>query len=216
VAATLGVLVAAVDYRRAPEHRYPVPLDDCFDAFMWLTERPYVDPARVAVAGASAGGGLAAGVALRARDREVRAPAFQLLSYPALDDRTAVRVDLDERNARVWDNRANLFAWRCYLGVEPGSPDVSPFAAPGRHPDLSGLPPAWIGVGTADLFHEEVVTYGQRLREAGVGCEIHVIDGAFHGFDAVCPDAPVSHEYRAAQLDALGRALNRSPSSEDR
>jgi acetyl esterase/lipase len=206
VAAELGVLVAAVDYRLAPEHRFPTALEDCNDALGWLAARADVDRGRIAIGGASAGGGLAAALALLARERGDVTPAFQLLSYPMLDDRTALRADIDERYLRLWDNRANHFGWRAYLGQEPGGPDVSPLAAPARSEDLAGLPPAWIGVGTLDLFHDEDLAYAARLREAGVACELHVVEGAFHGFDAVLPKAGVSRHYWDVQIDALRRA----------
>ncbi len=156
---SLGIVVAAVGYRLAPEHRFPVPLHDCHDALAWLAGQPSVDPTRVAVGGASAGGGLAAALALLARERGEVPLAFQLLAYPMLDDRTAVRTDIDESNFKMWNNKANHFGWRSYTGHRPGSDKVSGLAAPSRHDDLSGLPPAWIGVGTLDLFHDEDVAY---------------------------------------------------------
>jgi acetyl esterase/lipase len=207
LAAELGALVAAVDYRLAPEHRFPVPLHDCHDALVWLAGRHDVDPERVAIGGASAGGGLAAALALLARDRGEVRPAFQLLSYPMLDDRTALRTDIDERHFRLWNNRANAFGWRSYTGLEPGSPEVGPLAAAARGDDLSGLPPAWIGVGSLDLFLDEDLAYATRLRAAGVPCAVHVVEGAFHGFDSVRPGASVTGQFRAAQVDALAPLL---------
>lgn len=206
-AGRLGILVAAVDYRLAPEHPHPTPVHDCHDALAWLAKRPDVDARRVAVGGASAGGGLAAALALLARERGEVDLAFQLLVYPMLDDRTATRTDIDERGFRMWSNRANAFGWRCYTGCEPGSDAIDGVAAPARHPDLSALPPAWIGVGTLDLFCEEDRVYARRLQEAGVPCALEEVSGAFHGFDAVRPKAAVSRDFRAAQLRALGAAL---------
>ena len=205
----LGALVAAVDYRLAPEHPFPVPLLDCHDALVWLAGRGDVDVERVAIGGASAGGGLAASLALLARDRGEVRPAFQLLSYPMLDDRTALRTDIDERHFRLWNNEANRFGWRSYTGQEPGSPGVDPLAAPARSEDLAGLPPAWIGVGSLDLFLAEDLAYADRLRGAGVPCDVHVVDGAFHGFDSVRPRASVTDQFRAAQVDALAPLLVR-------
>lgn len=199
----LGALVAAVDYRVAPEHPHPVPLHDCHDALAWLARRPDVDAARVAIGGASAGGGLAAALALLARDRGEVTPAFQLLTYPMLDDRTALRADIDERNLRLWNNKSNRFGWQSYTGLAPGSAGIGALAAPARCDDLSGLPPAWIGVGSLDLFLDEDLAHAQRLRDAGVPCSVHVADGAFHGFDAVRPRASVSEDFRAAQIEAL-------------
>ncbi len=208
LARELGIVVAAVDYRRAPEYPFPVPLHDCHDALVWLAARPDVDATRVAVGGASAGGGLAAGLALLARERGEVALVFQLLVYPMLDDRTAVRTDVDERHVRLWNAASNRFGWRSYLGAEPGDAGVDPLAAPARHAELRGLPPAWIGVGSLDLFLDEDRAYAARLREAGVLCELDVVPGAFHGFDAVRPGAGVSRAFRSAQARALGGVLD--------
>jgi acetyl esterase/lipase len=135
----LGIIVAAVDYRLAPDHPFPAPLHDCHDALAWLARRPDVDPNRVAVGGASAGGGLAAALALLAHQRgEVRL-VFQLLTYPMLDDRTAIRTDGDERHFRMWNTKANRFGWQSYLGHPPGGTAVSGLAAPARLDDLAQL-----------------------------------------------------------------------------
>ena len=169
-AQSLGIVVAAVEYRLAPEHPFPVPLHDCYEALTWLARQPQVDPARVAVGGASAGGGLAAALALLAHERGEVQLAFQLLAYPMLDDRTAARAGITDTNFRLWNNTANRFGWQSYTGLPPGSHEVTGLAAPSRYGDLSGLPPAWIGVGTLDLFHDEDRAYERRLREAGVDC----------------------------------------------
>jgi acetyl esterase/lipase len=203
----LGIIVAAVEYRLAPEQPFPVPLDDCYDALLWLAHQPNVDATRIAVGGASAGGGLAAALALLAHERGEVQLAFQLLSYPMLDDRTANRLDVDERNFRLWNTKANRFGWQSYLGHSPGGPGVSGLAAPSRYDDLGGLPPAWIGVGTLDLFHDEDVAYAQRLSAAGVTCDLEVVKGAFHGFDLIRPKAGVAQAFRSAQVAALGAAL---------
>ena len=207
VAHRLGILVAAVGYRRAPEHPFPVPLEDCHDGLAWLAKQPGVDPDRIAIGGASTGGGLAAGLALLARERGQVLPVFQLLSYPMLDDRTTLRSDIEESHFRLWNQKSNRFGWQSYLGQTPGSAGVSGLAAPARHEDLSRLPPAWIGVGTCDLFHDEDVAYAGRLEQAGVPCQLHVVEGAFHGFDAVAPKARVSRDYQAAELAALAGGL---------
>jgi acetyl esterase/lipase len=203
----LGIVVAAVEYRLAPEQEFPVPLHDCYDALSWLALQPDVDAARLAVGGASAGGGLAAALALLALARGELQLAFQLLAYPMLDDRTATRVDVDERNFRLWNNKANRFGWQSYLGRPPGGVGVSGLAAPARVDDLGGLPPTWIGVGTLDLFHDEDAAYAERLQAAGVSCHLEVVPGAFHGFDLVRPKAGVSKAFRSAQVAALGAAL---------
>ena len=202
-----GAVVAAVEYRLSPEHPFPVPLDDCHDALAWLAARDEVDAGRVAIGGTSAGGGLAAGLALLARDRGEVHPVAQVLAYPMLDDRTVLRNDIDQRSLRLWDNRSNAFGWSSYTGLPPGSPAVPALAAPARYEDLTGLPPAWIGVGTLDLFHDEDVAYAGRLRDAGVDCELHVVEGAFHGFDGVVPRSQVSKEFLAGQDAVLAAAF---------
>ncbi|MGE2835239.1 alpha/beta hydrolase [Mycobacterium sp. SMC-4] len=194
----LGITVVAVNYRLAPEHPYPTPLEDCYAALQWLAALPSVDPARVAIGGASAGGGLAAALALLARDRGEIAVAAQILVYPMLDDRTVDRTGLDNPGHRLWNNSSNRFGWSAYL--KDADRDV---AVPARRTDLAGLPPAWIGVGTLDLFHDEDVAYAQRLRDAGVRCEVMVVDGAFHGFDGIAPKAQVSLDFFASQCALL-------------
>jgi acetyl esterase/lipase len=209
-ARTLGITVAAVTYRLAPQHPAPAALEDAFAALRWLSQNSGargIDPDRIAIGGASAGGGLAAGLALMARDRGDVVPAFQLLLYPMIDDRTTMRTDIDTRNLRMWTTKSNLYGWTSYLGRSPGGADVSPYAAPARSQDLSGLPPAWIGVGTLDLFHDEDVAYAERLNASGVPCTLDVIDGAFHGFNAVMPKAAVSKEVWWSQANALRAAL---------
>ncbi len=206
----LGILIAAVDYRLAPKYPFPAPLEDCHAALTWLHGNASalgVDPARIAIGGSSAGGGLAAGLALRVRDEGVIPLAFQLLLYPMLDDRTVLRTDLTDDDLRLWDTASNRYGWTSYLGAPPGSAGVSLYAAPARAPDLSGLPPAWLGVGTYDLFLDEDRGYAQRLRAAGVPCELKVVEAAYHGFDAVSRDVPVSQAFRASYLAALNQAL---------
>jgi acetyl esterase/lipase len=196
----LGVTVAAVDYRLAPEHPYPAPLEDCYAALTWLSALPAVDPARVAIGGASAGGGLAAALALLARDRGEVKPTLQLLAYPMLDDRSGSTAE--NPNYRLWGPKSNRFGWAAYLGN--ADPKV---AVPARHEDLSGLPPAWIGVGTNDLFHDEDLAYAARLTAAGVPCHIETVPGAFHGFDLIVPKASVSKAFFASQCASLRSAL---------
>jgi acetyl esterase/lipase len=199
-ARALGVTVAAVDYRLAPEHPYPAPLEDCYAALTWLAALPAVDPARIAIGGASAGGGLAAALALLARDRGEVTPALQVLAYPMLDDRSGSTPE--NPNYRLWGPKSNRFGWAAYLGN--ADPKV---AVPARHEDLSGLPPAWIGVGTHDLFHDEDVAYAARLTAAGVPTQIETVPGAFHGFDLVVPKADVSKAFFASQCASLRSAL---------
>ena len=203
----LGITVASVDYRLAPEHPYPAPLEDCYSALTWLAALPAVDQGRVAIGGASAGGGLAAALALLARDRGEVAPAFQLLAYPMLDDRSSLTVETaanaaNRANYRLWDDRSNRLGWKAYLGA--ADPRV---AVPARRDDLSGLAPAWIGVGTHDLFHDEDLAYAERLNRAGVPCQVEVVPGAFHGFDQVARKAAVSRRFFESQCESLRTAL---------
>ena len=198
--ARLGITVASVDYRLAPEYPYPAPLEDCYTALTWLAGLPAVDRGRIAIGGASAGGGLAAALALLARDRGEVAPIFQLLAYPMLDDRSSTTGD--KPNHRLWTTRSNHFGWTAYLG------DADPqIAVPARRDDLSGLPPAWIGVGTNDLFHDEDLAYAERLSGAGVPCEVEVVPGVFHGFDQFLPKAQVSRRFLDTQCNSLRVAL---------
>ena len=207
LARELGVVVASVEYRLAPEFPYPVPLEDCYKALLWLAAQPDVDGSRIAIGGASAGGGLAAGVALLDRERGEVGLVAQMLAYPMIDDRTAERADIDGRRLRMWNQRSNRFGWASYLGARFGG-DVPAPAAPSRCSHLRGLPPAWIGVGTNDLFHDEDVAYATRLRESGVPCELHVVPGAYHGFDLVEARAPISREFTEAYTDFLKDRLS--------
>ncbi|MBF6352790.1 MULTISPECIES: alpha/beta hydrolase [Nocardia] len=206
VARRLGVVAASVEYRLAPEHPFPAPLDDCYAALRWLATHPDVDADRIAIAGESAGGGLAAALALLARDHGEIRPVLQLLSYPMLDDRTCAESPLHPSRMRMWSRGSNRFGWSSYLGPAAGGA-VPPLAAPGRCDDLADLPSAWIGVGTNDLFHAEDVAYAERLRAAGVPCELYEVDGAYHGFDLVEAGTGVGRAYREARFTALSAAL---------
>ena len=202
----LGVMVVSVQYRFAPAHPFPAALDDCHGALEWLAAQPDVDPQRIAVGGASAGGGLAAAVCQAARERRRVRPALQLLVYPMLDDRTATRRELDDPGHRMWDRRSNAYGWASYLrGWNRAAPPR--FAVPARTEDLSRLPPAWIGVGEVDLFRDEDVAYATRLQAAGVPVQLELVPGAYHGFDAIQPKAAITRAFVASQLDALRRAL---------
>ncbi len=197
-AAGLGVTVAAVEYRLAPEYPYPQPVEDCYTALRWLTGLPAVDRRRIAIGGGSAGGGLAAALAFLARDRGEVEVVAQILAYPMLDNRSGERAHRLDHGFRLWDRRSNNWAWRAFLG--DADPDV---AVPARRTDLAGLPPAWIGVGSLDLFHDEDLAYAGRLRDAGVPCETLVVPGAFHGFDAVARKTLVAREFFDSQCDML-------------
>jgi acetyl esterase/lipase len=208
IADRLNIVVVSVEYRLAPEHPFPAPLEDCYTALQWLARQPDIDAARIAIGGQSAGAGLAAALALLAKERGKIRPVLQLLSYPMLDDRTTTRTDIDPRRLRLWSPASNRFGWRSYLGPATADGNVSPLAAPARYDDLSGLPPAWIGVGTNDLFHDEDVTYARRLQQAGVASTLHVVPGAYHNFDAIEAKAAISRAFVKAQTAALDEALN--------
>jgi len=197
----LGAVVASVEYRLAPEHPYPTPVEDCYTALAWLADLPGVDRRRMVIGGASAGGGLAAALAFLARERGELKPVLQLLSYPMLDDRTT-DPGLDDKGFRLWDTASNRIGWDYYLGKADRAT-----AVPARRTDLTGLPPAWIGVGTLDLFHNEDLAYAARLQAAGVGCEVYEVPGAFHGFDRLAPKAPVAKAYFDSTCSAMRRAM---------
>jgi acetyl esterase/lipase len=194
------IIVTMVEYRLAPEHPYPAALEDCYSALAELAGLPAVDSGRIAIGGASAGGGLAAALALLARDRAEVLPRFQLLVYPMLDDRSSMTAE--KPYYRLWNTRANQLGWAAYLG--DADPQV---VVPARRNDLSGLPPAWIGVGSHDLFHDEDLAYAEGLIGAGVPCEVEVVPGAFHCFDMIAPKLPMSRRFFDSQCEILRPVL---------
>jgi acetyl esterase/lipase len=182
----LGVPVVSADYRLAPRHPFPAPLDDCHAVWKWMIAQAGslgIDPDRIAIWGMSAGGGLAAALVQRICDEAGPKPVAQALFAPMLDDRTAARTELDPGKHLVWSNALNRLGWSSYLGQQPGAARVPAYAVPARREDLSGLPPAWIGVGSIELFHEEDVEYARRLSEAGVETALEIVPGAAHGFE---------------------------------
>jgi acetyl esterase/lipase len=210
LAADLGVLVLSVEYRLAPEHPFPAAHDDCFAALRMLHDQAAergIDPARIAVGGASAGGGLAAGVVQRAVDEGVPV-AFQLLEYPMLDDRTVLRRDHEGRGRFAWTPASNRFGWTSYLGHAPEEPETRAYAAPGRREDLRGMPPAWIGVGELDLFFEEDADHVRRLEAAGVPCRFVAVPGMYHGADAIARDAESMRRFRGRMVEAVRAGLS--------
>jgi acetyl esterase/lipase len=208
-AAELGHVVVSVDYRLAPETPHPGPVEDCYAALLWLHENAAelgVDPARLVVAGESAGGGLAAAVALLARDHGRVPLLLQALVYPMLDDRTVLDTDPNPYTGEfVWSRESNRFGWSSLLGREPGGADVPGYAAAARAGELAGLAPAFVGVGALDLFLEEDIAYAGRLLRAGVPTELHVYPGAYHGFWRV----PAARMPAALQRD-IGAAISRA------
>lgn len=210
LARELGCVVVAVGYRVAPETVFPDNVEDCYAALKWLHAHAAelgADPARIAIGGESAGGGLAAALALLARDRGEVPIIHQQLVYPMLDDRPPAS-EHPFTGEFGWTRDRNRFGWACLLGEEPGGAEVSPYAAPARAASLEGLPPAFIGVGSLDLFLEEDTAYALRLIEAGVPVELHVYSGAFHGSDLVT-EARVTKAHARDQLAALRAAFAR-------
>ncbi|KAI9016152.1 esterase/lipase [Hyaloraphidium curvatum] len=201
LAKTYGCLVASPDYRLAPEHKAPAAHDDCWATFRWLAEGAggLCKPGRVAlVGGESAGGGLATSVTLHAKDAGIPLGA-QILVYPMLDDRTSLPGGKDPEGCRLVFNSHARFGWTAYLGEAAGKADgVDAYAVPARRTDFSGLPPTWIGVGTADFFCEESVAYARKLEAVDVHVELRVVSGAFHGFDGLAQEAAVSKEFTAS------------------
>jgi len=180
-----GAVVVSVDYRLAPRHPFPAANDDVHAAFGWMkanADELGIGVDRIAIGGASAGGGLAAALVQRLHDEGER-PVAQLLFCPMLDDRTAANRDLDARGHLVWNNRSNLVGWRSYLGTEPGSPEVPDYAVPARRGDLTGLPPTWTYWTDVELFGEEDAAYAQALAAAGVEVTTEVVSAAPHGFE---------------------------------
>ena len=210
-ASKLRCAIYSVSYRLAPEAPHPAPLEDIYSVLAWLHANATplgLDPARIGIKGESGGGGLAAAAALYARDRTGPKFAFQHLIYPMIDDRTAVRKDLHPCVGEfVWTQENNHFGWRSLLGMEPGSADVSPYAAAARAADVSGLPPTYISVGGLDLFLEENLTYADRLSRAGVPVELHVYPRAYHGFYRAV-NARVTRQAEHDTREALRRFLH--------
>jgi acetyl esterase/lipase len=212
LAKDVGCVVVAVNYRLAPEHVFPAALHDCRAALEWLADHAdtmRVDRSRIAIGGASAGGNLAAALALMARDQGGFMPAFQLLIYPALDNRNVEPASDMRPDGLFWTRENGLLAWRAYLGREPASADVSLYAAPIHATNLEGLPPAYIPVPELDFLLDENIDYARRLSAAGVATELHVYPGAFHAFDVFGAGARIAQQFSADRDAVLRRALHR-------
>ena len=211
IATDCHCVVVSVDYRLAPETLYPGALEDNYAALKWVHAHAVelgIDRSRIAVGGESAGGGHAASLAIHARDRNEIPIVFQLLIYPQLDDRTGSSHPAPPAIGNfLWTSSANRLAWSSLLGVPAGSSKVPVAAVPARVPSVAGLPPAWIGVGSIDLFVEEDMEYARRLVHAGVATELLVVRGAFHGFDLLVPDAEASQQFSASWKSALRKAF---------
>jgi acetyl esterase/lipase len=213
IAYQLDCCVLSVDYRRPPETRHPGPIQDCYSALRWFFVNAHalgIDPARIALKGDSAGGGLAASLALLNRDRGEIPLIFQLLCYPMLDDRTgSVRAPNPLTGEFIWTPESNRFAWASLLGRPAGGDDTPYTASPSRAPSLKGLPPTFIAVGQLDLFVEENMDYASRLVRDGVPVELHVYPGAYHLFDTL-PGSEIAEACRQSSRAALRRAFARA------
>ena len=207
----LDCVIVSVEYRLAPEVTFKGSVEDNYAALKWVHDAASsigADSSRIALLGDSAGGGHAALLAIAARNRGEVPVAFQCLVYPMLDDRTGITRPVPDHVGKIgWSAADNRFGWESFLGVEPGRRSAPKGAVPARVDDLRGLPPAFIGVGSIDLFHDEDVDYAQRLNAAGVPTELLVVPGAFHGFDAVPLPLRISQRFKAAKLNALRQGL---------
>ncbi|MEM9495003.1 MAG: alpha/beta hydrolase [Pseudomonadota bacterium] len=207
----LGAVVLSPGYRRAPEHPAPAALNDCWAFWRWLlkeAQRLQIDTHKIALAGVSAGGGLAACLSQRLLDEGASQPVAQILTYPMLDDRTAADKKLDPIKHIMWNNQANRVGWSAYLGAEKvGAKSLPAYVSASRREDLRGLPPAWIGVGDIDLFYEESKEYARRLRDAQVDCVLEVTTGAPHGFDYFGMDEEIVKRHYRSSLNFLKRHL---------
>ena len=207
----VGCVVVSVDYRLAPEHPYPAPVDDCYAGLEWVAANAAdldADASRLAIGGQSAGGGLSAAVALRARDEDGPDLCHQHLIYPMLDDRNATESSEQVTDIGIWDREMNVRAWEAYLGDSNGDDDLPPYAAPGRVEDLSGLPPTYLDIGTHDVFRDETRAYAERLLAGGVETEFHLWPGAYHAYETFAPEARLSRETWETRVNALDRAFD--------
>lgn len=206
----LGVIVVTMEYRLAPEFPDPYPREDAYAALEWTAAHAGqlgINADRLMVAGASAGAGIAAGLALASRDRRGPPLCAQLLDYPMLDDRGLTPSTHEFDGIGVWDRVSNETGWRALLGEECGQPTVSPYAAPARAIDFGGLPPALLNVGEAEIFRDETVDYARGLWSAGVDAELHVWPGAFHACDIFAPHTAISRSMIATRAAWLEKVL---------
>jgi acetyl esterase/lipase len=210
-----GCVGVSVDYRLAPETPFPGPLDDCYAGLKWVYDNHRelgVDPDHIGIGGTSAGGGLAAALALLARDRGEIPISFQLLDCPMLDDRQ-ITPSSQLEGLKIWSRDSNKFGWRSYLGNLYGTPDVPAYAAPARASDLCGLPPAYVCVGAVDGFRDEDIDYAVRLNQASVPTELHVFSGAPHGV-MLFNDTAVANRYSNGIEEWVGRQLRHGPNQQ--
>lgn len=200
-----GVQLFSVDYRLAPEHPYPTPLDDCWVALKWLSsgaEGFGIDASRIGVMGESAGGGLAAGLTLLARDRQLQPPiARQILGYPMLDDRNTESVP--QNVVTLWSADDNITGWTAYLGSKVTTDDVPIYAAPARIADANNLPPLYMDIGQLDIFVKENLAYASKFLDANIETEFHIYPGLSHGFEGLAPNHSVAQEMKQRRLQQL-------------
>ncbi|BFM14044.1 alpha/beta hydrolase [Maricurvus nonylphenolicus] len=209
MADSIGCTIVAVEYRLAPEHPFPAPLNDCYAALAWMfkqAENLNIDPKRIALSGVSAGGGLAAALALMARDKGEYQPCFQLLLCPMIDDRNNEASTLFDLTGIAWDKDSNRRGWDAYLGKNKVD-DLPSYALPSRAEDLSGLPPAYIAVGSLDLFLDENITYARRLMANKVAAELHVFPGGTHAFEFRAPGIRLSRRAHYLNFEIVKQAF---------
>jgi acetyl esterase/lipase len=202
----VGAVVVSVEYRLAPEHPHPAPVEDCYAGLVWMAKNAAelgFDPHKLAIYGGSAGGGLTIATALLARDRGGPALAFMMPIYPMIDDRNETASSHEIVDIGIWDRAGNIEAWQWYLGGK--EPDQ--YAAPARAADLAGLPPSYIDVGTVDLFRDEDIAFAQRLMQAGVPTELHIHPGSYHAAETFAAGSAMSNRIWALRIEALRRAL---------
>jgi acetyl esterase/lipase len=202
-------VVLSPDYRLAPEHPFPAAIEDCYAALTWLAgavDEWSIDASRIAIGGASAGGGLAAALALLARDRSGPAICFQMPLYPMIDERNETPSSYEIVHPSVWNRANNAAAWRMYLG-EHADGEVSPYAAASRAESLAGLPPTYTCVGQLDPFRDETLDYVRRLAQAGVDVEFQLYPGCYHAFELADPHQETSVRARQGYIQALSRAF---------
>ena len=207
----LKLLVVSVDYRLAPQTAFPGPPDDCAAGWQWMQDNAdslNIRRDRIIVAGQSAGGGLAAALVQKLCDTSPVKPLGQVLYYPMLDDRTVLRSDIQNLKHYVWNRHNNLLGWRAYLGQEPGGSSVPEYSVPARRSHFENLPPTWLGVGSIDLFFQEDLQYAEQLQAAGVPCNVEVVEGGPHAFDAMAPKSRLTRGFMLSQYQFIRQLLS--------
>ena len=205
-----GLVIVSVEYRLAPEHPFPAGTEDCYAGLAWTAAHAAelgIDARQLIVGGGSAGGGLAAACSLMARDRGGPALAGQMLIYPMLDDRFVTGSSQELDGEGIWDYPSNATAWTMLLGDQRGQDGVSEYAAPARATDLSGLPPAYVELGSVETFRDEDLDYARRIWSAGGSAELHVWPGGYHAFELISPDSALAAAALQVRLDWLRRLL---------